>query len=255
MYQEFAEIFEAQHWWFVGRRRIVADLLASSLPSKRALRILDIGCGTGGMIPVLSEHGRVTAVDGAEQAIEYSRQRYARIAELIRVDFPDQMPPGKNYDLVTLFDVLEHLEDDGQALKLVHDLLAEGGTLLVTVPAHPFLWSPHDEINRHQRRYIRRELNARILQSGLVLKRISFFNTFLFPWICASRFLRRSLAHDGERRSDFQLPHRWLNRGLANLFGAERFLLRHFDLPVGVSLIALAEKQSHLGSAPVSSPH
>ncbi len=241
MYRDFAELHEARHWWFVGRRRILASLIAAWLPQRRDLRILDIGCGTGGMIPLLSEHGRVTGIDPAEAAIRYSKQRYDRAADLQRMDFPAQVPASRDFDLVTLFDVLEHLDDDALALARAGSLLRGGGLLLVTVPAHRFLWSPHDEINQHRRRYGRSELRARLEQSGFRIEKLSYYNMLLFPVVYAARLLRRRLRPK-DRRSDFRIGNDWINNRLADVFGSERHLLKHWELPVGVSLVAMARK-------------
>src|SRR5262245_45868842 len=242
MYREFAEVFEARHWWFVGRRRILASLMADWLPARSDLRILDIGCGTGGMIPLLSEYGRVTGIDPAEAAIRYSRQRHDCAAELIQMDFPRQVPAAGSFDLVTLFDVLEHLDDDAVALARAFSLLRRGGTLVVTVPAHRYLWSPHDEINLHRRRYERPELRARLEQAGFRVERLSYYNTLLFPVIYAARLLRRQVTRRGDRRSDFRIGNEWINARLTGLFASERALLKRWDLPVGVSLLAVARR-------------
>ncbi|HEU5181485.1 MAG TPA: class I SAM-dependent methyltransferase [Candidatus Polarisedimenticolia bacterium] len=241
MYRDFAELHEARHWWFVGRRRILASLIAAWLPPRRDLRILDIGCGTGGMIPLLSEHGQVTGIDPAEAAIRYSKQRYDGAAELLRMDFPAQVPAFRDFDLVTLFDVLEHLDDDALALARAGSLLRGGGLLLITVPAHRCLWSPHDEINQHRRRYGRSELRARLEQSGFRIEKLSYYNMLLFPIVYAARLLRRHLR-PRDRRSDVRIGNDWINDRLADVFGAERHLLKHWELPVGVSLIAMARK-------------
>jgi SAM-dependent methyltransferase len=240
MYRAFAELHERRHWWFVGRRRIVASILTSVLGSRRNLEILDIGCGTGGMIPLLTRFGRVTGIDPSQDAIRYSNERYAGQARLLRVDFPRELPPLQRYDVVTLFDVLEHLDDDREALRKAAGLLGPGGLLVVTVPAHRFLWSAHDEINQHRRRYARAELHSRIREAGLSVLRMTYFNAFLFPAVWAERRRRRSKAQSGDRRSDFRIQKDWINNLLAAVFGAERFLLRAFDLPVGVSLLAIA---------------
>jgi SAM-dependent methyltransferase len=242
MYREFAELHEARHWWFVGRRRILASFLRDHLGGRRDLRILDVGCGTGGMLPLLARHGNVTGIDPAPAAISYARQRYDGTAELLQVDFPRQLPPGGGFDLVTLFDVLEHLDDDAAALAAVSALLRPGGMTLVTVPALRSLWSPHDVINQHRRRYSRGELKERLEESGFRLQRLTYYNSLLFPAVYGARLLRRRLAKKGDRRSDFRIASDWLNNRLAALFGAERHLLKHCNLPLGVSLLALARK-------------
>ena len=250
LYREFAERHEARHWWFVGRRRILAAILADFLGTRHDLRVLDIGCGTGGMLPLLGAFGRVTGIDPAEVAIRYSRQHAAPGVELYQVDFPTQVPPGRDYDLVTMFDVLEHLDDDATALRAAGTLLKPGGSLLVTVPALRSLWSPHDVINQHRRRYRRRELRQRIEEAGFRLERLSYYNTLLFPAVFAARLLRRRLARRGDRRSDFRIGSDRINRCLADVFGAERHLLRRWDLPIGVSLLAIAVKPARDAGKP-----
>jgi SAM-dependent methyltransferase len=247
MYREFAEVHEDRHWWFVGRRHIVRSLLQSLLDGRTDRTILEIGCGTGGMLPILSEFGRVTGIDPSEDAIRYSKQRHGSHAELWRVDFPRDLPPGDRYDVVALFDVLEHLDDDALALRRAASLLTPGGLLVVTVPAHRFLWSPHDVINHHRRRYARRELHSRIRESGLRLVRLSYYNMFLFPLVLLARLLRRPVSGAPEGRSDFKTTPGPINASLAALFGSERFLLSHVDLPFGVSLLAVARKETASG--------
>jgi len=242
MYRDFAEVHEDRHWWFRGRRRIVASLLRSLLEGRNDLKLLEIGCGTGGMLPILAAHGRVTGIDPSEDAIRYSRQRHGRDADLLRVDFPAEMPPGGGYDVVALFDVLEHLDDDVVALRLAGSLLTAGGLLVATVPAHRFLWSPHDVINHHRRRYARRELRDRIREAGLRVERITYFNMFLFPAVLLARLIRRGAAGAHEAESDFKVVSGPLNAFLDWLFGSERFLLRLTNLPFGVSLLAVVRK-------------
>src|SRR2546428_7769124 len=109
MYRDFAEVHEDRHWWFVGRRRIVRSLLESLLGPGRDRTLLEIGCGTGGMLPVLSEFCRVTGVDPSQGAIRYSRQRHRPHAELLRAHFPRELPPRRGSRSLARLHALGHL--------------------------------------------------------------------------------------------------------------------------------------------------
>ena len=238
-YREYFEV-EDRHWWFVGRREIFLDVLERRLGSGADRSILDIGSGTGTMIGHLARFGDVRGVDFDPEAIRFCRERGVIDVELLEGDglpFEDE-----RFDVVTSFDVLEHIEDDAQMLAEMRRVLRPGGTLLVSVPALPFLWGPQDEISHHQRRYRRAALGRAITAGGFDLERLSFFNTLLFPPIAAIRVLR--LNRGGEAQSDFRLvPGACVNRTLARLFASEARLLRRRDLPIGVSLLALAARR------------
>jgi len=229
------------HWWFRARRRVLNAVL-EPLARPGGLDIVDMGCGTGGMLPLLTRFGRVTGVDASAAAREYCARR----------GFPRVLSPGEwegreeRYDLITAFDVVEHVEDDIGFLAGLRRRLAPGGSLLVTVPAYPFLWSVFDEMNHHQRRYTRGSLRRSLALGGLRVDRISHFNTLLLPAVMASRTVEkiagRPLRTPQERERALA---RWfrvgpMNGALEAVFASERHWLRHGNLPVGSSILALA---------------
>ena len=230
---------EDQHWWFTGRRRIVGQMLGSLDLPKRA-RILDAGCGTGGNLKFLSRFGEVTGVELDDGAAALARERGAW--PVLKGSLPDKMPfAGQQFDLIVLLDVLEHIDDDGASLHTLQNLLAPGGYLVLTVPAFPFLWSPHDEEHHHKRRYRAAGLQKIIQSTGLMLCYISYFNTWLFPMVAAFRLVRRVFPAN-EVGHDVQLPNPVVNRMLKALFSSECYWIGRHKMPFGVSLLAVARK-------------
>ena len=156
---------------------------------------------------------------------------------------PNGIPfaPG-TFDVVTAFDVIEHVEQDVASLSMLGQQLAPGGRLFMTVPALPWLWSKHDETHHHYRRYTRQSLEAALRQAGLRPVRVSYFNTLLFPLIAGLRLLRKQL-HLKETADD-AMPGAWTNVILKAIFGAESAVVGRLNLPIGVSLMAVAERSS-----------
>ena len=239
---------EETHWWFRARRRILAAVLDRMYPdtAKTPLRIADLGCGTGGMLPVLARYGKVTGVDEAPEAREYCA----------RSGFPDVLTPqewhaeGGTYDLVTAFDVIEHVQDDVTFLKGVSDRLGPGGRLLATVPAYPFLWSAFDEMNHHYRRYTRRTLEQSLGAAGFTVLRLTHMNAWLFPALAGARLLERAFGREPEseaerrRALDVWFRVRPWDGALERIFASERIWLRAADFPFGASILTLARKPS-----------
>lgn len=241
LYRDHAAM-ETDHWWFQGRRAVVQAVLESHFGVGRQRRsILDVGCGTGGMLPILAELGTdVVGLDMSAEAAAHA-QRTAPDGATARVGkIPDDIPANGSLDLVTAFDVIEHIDDDVAALRSLRQALKPGtGVLLITVPAYQWLWSPHDDLNQHKRRYTKRALRKRLGEAGLEVVRLSYFNTWLFPVVAGVRLVRKGLPGDGDGASDFVMPAARTNRMLTCLFSSERHLVRRTTLPVGVSLIAL----------------
>ena len=239
LYLQMREL-EDCHWWFVGRRAIVASQLESSaLPTDS--NILDLGCGTGGNLEMLTQFGKVVGVELDEQAAQLARER--GVAAVIRGKLPDGLPLAEGtFQCITLLDVLEHIADDRATLETVNALLGPDGRVLITVPAFPFLWGPHDEAHHHQRRYRAKQLRDLLEASGFEITTLSYCNTWLFPVAALVRLLRKCFPR-GDVGSELVLPPAPLNTLLAKLFASERYLLRHMNLPFGISLLAVAKKR------------
>ncbi len=233
IYQKMREV-ENEHWWFVGRRRIVESVIQSmSLP--KAAHILDAGCGTGGNLAMLNQYGEVKGMEMNDDAREYASS--LQLGEILPGHLPDTIPhPANSFDLIVLLDVLEHIDDDRASLEALNARLAEGGRILLTVPAFQLLWGPHDEAHHHKRRYTATQLKQTAKAADLELEYISYFNTWLFPLIAMTRFIQRWKS---ESEAEINLPSRPINHVLTRLFASERIFIPGSRLPFGVSLLAV----------------
>ena len=234
VYDRMAELDE-RHWWYRARREILADLIRRRIRLPAEARILEIGCGTGHNLMMLKRFGRV---DGIEIDPAARMIASGRLGSTIR-DAPLPALSGvetRAYDLVAILDVLEHVEEDREALVSIAKRLRPGGKILITVPAHPWMWSAHDEVNHHKRRYTRKSLAAVIEAAGLELEMMSWFNSLLFPLAAAARGIGRLT---GKTDSDDSMPPAWINATLERLFGMERYALGRLPFPPGVSLVAI----------------
>lgn len=230
---------EEKHWWFAARRTI-AETLIKRLGLRPDSRILDAGCGTGGNLAMLSRHGRVQAMELDDQARQIANAR--GIAQVLPGRLPGEVPYQEaQFDLIALLDVLEHIEDDRDTVRVLGALLKPGGHLLVSVPAFPFLWSAHDVVHHHKRRYVLRDLENTLRDAGLEIRYASYFNTALFPLILAARQLGK-LRSRAAASGDLAMPHPLVNRLLLSVFASERFVLWRWSLPFGVSALAVATK-------------
>lgn len=246
LHDHFAEI-ERDHWWFQGRRSVVSSVLRHEFPRGRSgseeMHIFDAGCGTGEMVDMLREFGSVSAIDASTDAVRHCRQRFGGTVEVELGQIPDDLPPPGAVQLITAFDVLEHLDDDLSALRRIHAALPPEGALVVTVPAYRFLWGQHDVLSGHRRRYRAAQLHKVIEEAGFRVDRLSYFNTLLFPLVAAVRGCQRLRSRGTfEAGSDFTMPSPILNQLLLTVFSSESRILRRCSLPFGVSILAVARK-------------
>jgi len=231
---------EEKHWYFVGRRRIIFSLLEQIYPKGSENRkIIDIGCGTGIMQGYLAKYGNVSGIDNEDIALDYCRER--GFTTVSKGDICCLEIPDATYDLVTAFDIVEHVADDHRAVSELARIVKPGGRILVTVPAFSWLWSNHDLINQHQRRYHRKSVEKLMAGAGLEIQKLTYFNSFFFPLIVSIRWWQKFFAPHAHQH-DLVLPPPLLNSLLAYFFGSESIFLRYFNFPLGVSLLCLAQK-------------
>lgn len=236
---EYESMFhlEDTYWWFVARRKLVAELIRRAHLSAEA-RILDVGCGTGATLEMLRGFGRVQGVDSSETAAEICREKRAleiAVAEVESLPFDPA-----SFDAVTCLDVLEHTDDDVAALREIHRVCSDGATLILTVPAYGFLWSEHDEALKHRRRYTAHELRNRLSAASFDIKHCSYFITALFFPILAVRIFQGLFKRNLYPATAIRPLPGWLNQLFVWLLDVERALMRVVNLPFGVSIIAVA---------------
>jgi SAM-dependent methyltransferase len=237
VYERMA-VLEAGHWWFRGRRRVLETLMGRIEPAGKPPRILEAGCGTGGNLPMLERHGTVKAFEPDPRARDLARSKGYPVEA---GSLPEACPfDGERFDWILMPDVLEHIEDDRAALEVLSRKLAPGGNLLLTVPAFPVLWSAHDTIHHHFRRYRRKQLAVLLSGTGLRIRVLHYYNFWLFPPILAVRLLKRGRA--AANSDDAAIPPAPLNRMLEWIFSSERRFVGRPGFPFGVSLIALASR-------------
>jgi SAM-dependent methyltransferase len=228
---------EDRHWWYRGRRsvleRVVADL---RLPARA--RILDAGCGSGRNMVELARHGTVTGIELSPTSVGLARERDA--GEVVEGSVLDMPFDADAFDLAASLDVIEHLQDDLQALRELRRVVAPGGALLLTVPAYQWLWSGHDEINHHHRRYTRRSLQHTGEQAGWQQVRTTYFNSLLLPAAILLRVLDRFSRKTTESSLDLWVPPEPLNRLLELPLTLESAMIgRGGRIPAGLSLLAV----------------
>ncbi len=219
-----------ESWWYRGRRRIISSALRAVHTSPTD-SVLDFGAGYGAMRPILSTFGaHVYAFEPVPDVVAHVQaEGYEAVFET------ESEALSRQYGLVGIFDVLEHIEADGSQLQRIHTAISQQGTLVVTVPASMLLWSGHDVQNQHYRRYSRRTLRSVVEKAGFEVMFVNYWNTILYPLA----LIARVTGNSGE--SSFSMP-----RIIDNLFYAciivESVLMRWIPLPFGVSLVLVAKK-------------
>lgn len=227
---------EPSHFWFRSRNNLLTQCLRAYFPTARSF--CEIGCGTGNVLQAIAKGNPKLALTGTEiylDALDYAIQRVPQ-ARLFQADIC-RFPFESEFDVIGSFDVLEHIENDGLALKNIHKALKKNGGLILTVPQHQWLWSSYDDMACHKRRYTRKDLCDKLKHAGFKIIRMTSFMTFLLPMMAISRL---------KKTPD---PSTLLNINRATNFifyqisQIEQILIdRNIDLPFGGSLLCVARK-------------
>ena len=228
---------DSTHWWYRARRDILADYLTRYAGLREGARILEIGCGTGHNLPMLAAFGAVDAIEIDPAARAIAGRRLGKEVGAAPLPALTGVPKG-HYDLIAVLDVVEHIEDDVAALRAMRERLAPGGRILITVPAHQWMWSAHDVVNHHHRRYSRATLAKAITDAGLRPRKLGYFNSLLFPLAAGARVAGRLTGRDD---SDDAPPPAPVNRLFETIFRLERHLVGRLPMPPGVSIVTFAE--------------
>jgi SAM-dependent methyltransferase len=229
---QIAEV-EDRHFWFAARAKLIQDHLEAELGSIKGKSVLDIGCGTGYVLGVLEKAGMVpSGCDMHQSALDYARNRTT--GPLTCMDANDLK--GSDYDCALLCDVIEHVEDDLGLLQVASGTVRKGGSVLVTVPAHQWLWTPIDNISGHKRRYTYATLTSVMKRAGLVDVKAFYFNRILLPLQAMRKVMTRGVTDEQKLRdAAIAMPNELVNKTMAAAMKVDPFLWRR--LP-GASLIA-----------------
>jgi len=245
-YRQFLDL-ERNHWWFRGRRTVYFGLLRHHLNGTKPARVLDLGCGMGGFLPGLAEIGG--EIVGSDVSVESLARCHERGFEDCVASSGYSLPfADASFDLVCMFDAIEHIEDDRAVMREVARVLTPGGLILVTVPAYQFLYANNDRVAQHVRRYRRTQLRELFAQAGLATERNTYSNVFLFPIILPTVialkvfeiFIRRRQIPTHTNLS-WPLPG-FVQSLLYRIFAAELPFSRRFNWPAGHSILAIARR-------------
>lgn len=234
VYDRMAEI-DQQHWWYRARREVLAALIRRRIQPQPGARILEIGCGTGHNLTMLGQFGHVEAIEVDPAARAVAEQRLGRPVGSAPLPELNGVPEA-SFDMIASLDVIEHIEDDAAALASIARRLKPGARFLMTVPAHQWMWSAHDVVNHHHRRYSKAQLKALVDNSPLKLEAIGYLNSLLFPVAVAARLAGKVTGKDD---SDDKLPPAPVNAVLERAFALERHLIGRVSLTPGLSLFAI----------------
>jgi ubiquinone/menaquinone biosynthesis C-methylase UbiE len=238
---EHLAAFENDYWWFVGRRKIIMTLLEeySKYPDKTNLKILDIGCGTGGTTKALTKFGDVCGSDYSLTALKHAREN--GLDKLIKCSASNLPFRPETFDTITILDVLEYIKDDVRVLKEIRSSLKKDGIIFISVPAFQSLWSNHDVAVGHLRRYNAKSLIKVIREAGLQDLRTSYFISFLFPFLSVYRIITRRLKLEKRNHPKIDLFHLpiFIDKTLQQILFLESKILRQRNLSFGLSLFCI----------------
>lgn len=233
---------EDSHWWYVGRRQILESFMRGIIENRKSKiqnpKILDVGCGTGGNLEMLAKFGAAEGVDVSDDALEFCQSKGLKVHKGLaeKLPFADE-----TFDVVTALDVVEHLDDDVAGLSEMFRVVKTGGKTLIFVPAFMWLWGVQDDVSNHRIRYTKKQIVERLQRAGFEIERATYANWTFFAPILGGRTLMRLTGIKPESENNVNVSA--LNGVFGKLFGAERFWLKNFDFPFGVSIVIVAGKK------------
>jgi len=244
-YEEYYDL-ERNHWWFRARKKIIHSLLKKYIGRQNA-SVLNIGAATGETSRMLGDFGNVTSVEYDKDCCVFVKQKMD--LDFIQASITELPFPGNSFDVVSAFDVVEHVEQDAQAVKEIFRVCRPGGCIAVTVPAYRFLWSYHDDVNHHVRRYSLEELKNLFKDLDGKIIYSSYFNTFLFPPVALTRMIANVFPSAVKRKgsgSDFSYSGGWISSSLFYpvMAGESFFMKAGIRFPFGISIVLIFTKGS-----------
>lgn len=234
LYIDLAKL-EDSHWWHIAKREVVGELMKRFFVLRTQNdKILDIGCGTGRNVKEFAKFGTMWGIDSSSEAIKFCKEKGLKN---VRLGTSDKTGfDRETFDVVTLLDVLEHVEED-KTLREIKRILAKNGVLIITVPAFSWLWSQWDVVLHHKRRYTKQSLTSVLSRNGFKVRKISYMYSFLVLPALLVRFIK-SLLFKKNYGSDFEISLPFINKLLLWLSRGERSM--NYPLPFGTSLICVA---------------
>ena len=234
---------EDSHWWYIGRRAILESFLQEIINNPKSKiqnpKLLDVGCGTGGNLEMLEKFGRAEGVDVSDDALEFCKLKGLKVHKGLAEELPFD---DESFEIVTALDVVEHLDNDVAGLKEMHRVLKTGGKSLIFVPAFMWLWGVQDDVSNHRIRYTKSQITERLEKAGFEIERATYANWTFFAPILAGRTLMKVTGIKPESENNVNISA--LNGVFGKLFGAERFWLKNFNFPFGVSIVIVAKKSN-----------
>lgn len=235
---------EDRHFWRIAKRELILELVDKWKPAPvdgQPLKLLDIGGACTLLTQKLGQFGDITLVEHDKATAEFAEKTLG--LHVHHGSLPDRIPVKGPFDVVTLIDVLEHIDDDVAAARAVLELMRPGGVLVASVPAVPLLWGEHDISVHHKRRYMEKTLRPVLDAAGFQIERMTYHTSLLFPAVFAQRMwsrLRKGIKEHAEY--PVKVPPAIINKPFYSIMNLERILMRKFDMPIGSSIVAICRR-------------